>query len=52
VKDRPSSESVIALKFPVCTVHAEENSMDKLKSVLFNRLKEIESIIVAMQNAA
>lgn len=52
VKDRPSSESVIALKFPVCTVHAEENSMDKLKSVLSNRLEEIESIIVAMQDAA
>jgi len=52
VKDRPSADSVIPLKFPVCTVHAEENSMDKLKSVLFNRLKEIKSIIVEMQNAA
>jgi uncharacterized protein len=52
IKDRPSSKSIIPMKFPVCTVHAEENSMDKLRSVLSNRLEEIESIIVAMQNAA
>lgn len=52
VKDRPLSGSVIPVKFPVCTVHAEENSLDKLKLLLSNRLKEIKSIIVAMQNAA
>jgi uncharacterized protein len=52
VKDRPLSKSVIQMKFPVCTVHAEENSMDKLRNVLSNRLEEIESIVVAMQNAA
>jgi uncharacterized protein len=52
VKDRPSFGTKIPLKFPVCTVHAQENSIDKVKSLLFNRLKKIESIFAAMQNAA
>jgi len=52
VKDRPSSGTIIPLRFPVCTVHAQENSIDKLKSVLSNRLKQIKSIVFAMQNAA
>ncbi|MCZ6805233.1 MAG: ATP-grasp domain-containing protein [Proteobacteria bacterium] len=52
VKDRPSSGRVIPVKFPVCSVHGRENSIDKLKAVLFNRLDQIESFIVSMQNAA
>jgi len=52
VKDRPSFGTKIPLKFPVCTVHAQENSIDKVKSLLFNRLNKIESIFAAMQNAA
>jgi len=52
VKDRPLSGAVIPKKFPVCTVHAQENSIDKLKVLLFNRLDKIESFIAARQNAA
>lgn len=52
VKDRPSSGKVIAARFPVCTVHAEDISLDKVKTILFNRLQQIESMIVALQNAA
>jgi uncharacterized protein len=52
VKDRPSSGAIIPLKFPVCTVHAQENSMERVKSLLFNRLAQIETIFTAMQNAA
>jgi uncharacterized protein len=52
VKDRPSPGSVIPVKFPICTVHAEECSIDKLKDVLSNRLKQIKLNIVDMQNAA
>jgi uncharacterized protein len=52
VKDRPSAGSEIPARFPVCTVHAEENSIDKVKTLLFNRLDQIESIIATMQNAA
>ncbi len=52
VKDRPSPGTTIPEQFPVCTIHAEENSIDKLKALLFNRLKQIESTVAAMQNAA
>ncbi len=52
VKERPSSGNVVPARFPVCTVHAEEISLDKVKTMLFNRLQQIESMIVAMQNAA
>jgi len=52
VKDRPGVDNVIEETMPVCTVHAEENSIDKVKTMLFNRLQEIESIIAATQNAA
>jgi uncharacterized protein len=52
VKDIPSTGYIVPAKYPVCTVHARENSIDKIKTILFNRLDKIESIIVAMQNAA
>ena len=52
VKDRPSSGNEIPAKFPVCTVHAQDNSIDKVKALLFNRLDQIESIIATRQNAA
>ena len=50
VKDRPTYNNNIEAMFPVCTVYAEENSIDKVKTILFNRLHKIESIIVATQN--
>jgi len=52
VKDRPSFEAVIPVKFPVCTVHAEENSIEKVKTVLVKYLDYIESIITTMQHDA
>lgn len=45
VKDKPQDNSKIKAKFPVCTVHAKENSLDKVKAMLFNRLLEIETRI-------
>lgn len=52
VKDRPAAGSSISYKFPVCTVHAEANSVDEVRTLLFKRLDEIESKIMTMQNAA
>jgi len=52
VKDIPAYGNVVPAKFPVCSVHAKEISLDKVKTILFNRLKQIESMIVATQNAA
>jgi predicted ATP-grasp superfamily ATP-dependent carboligase len=52
VKDRPRAESVIPTKFPVCSVHAKEISLDKLKAMLFNRLLQIETMIAATKDAA
>ncbi len=52
VKDKPKFDSVIPAGFPICTVHAEAFSLDKVKSMLFNRLDKIETIIFAEQNAA
>ncbi len=52
VKDRPSYGNEIRAEFPVCTVHAEENSIDKVKALLFNRLDKVESIVATKQNAA
>jgi uncharacterized protein len=51
-KDRPESGSSIKEKYPVCTVHASDNSLDNVKTMLFNRLQEIEMKITATQNAA
>ncbi len=44
-KDRPHAGSKIQVKFPVCTVHASENSIDKTKALLFNRLSQIETML-------
>lgn len=44
-KDRPQAGSKIQVKFPVCTVHASENSIDKTKALLFNRLSQIETML-------
>lgn len=44
-KDRPQAGSKIQIKFPVCTVHASENSIDKTKALLFNRLSQIETML-------
>lgn len=44
-KDRPQAGSNIQIKCPVCTVHASENSIDKTKSLLFNRLSQIETML-------
>lgn len=52
VKDKPGFGTVVPAKSPVCTVHAKDISLDKVKTILFNRLEKIESIIIAMQNAA
>jgi uncharacterized protein len=52
VKDRPSFGSTIAEKFPVCTVHAEDVSTEKVKSVLEKQLDYIETIITSEQHAA
>jgi uncharacterized protein len=51
IKDRPSIGSVVPVRFPICTVHSQETSLDKVKNILINRLQHIESIIIAMQNA-
>jgi predicted ATP-grasp superfamily ATP-dependent carboligase len=45
IKDRPHAGSNIQIKSPVCTVHASENSIDKTKSLLFNRLSQIETML-------
>lgn len=50
VKDRPVSGSIIEPEYPVCTVFAEDISLDKVKSMLFNRLLEIETMIAAKQD--
>ncbi len=52
VKDKPSIGSRIPAQNPVCTVHAEGISIDKVKTVLLSHLQKIESIIVAVENAA
>ncbi len=52
VKDRPSIGSAIAEKFPVCTVHAEDESATNVKAVLQKQLNQIETIIMAEQRAA
>lgn len=44
-KDRSRAGSKIQIKFPVCTVHASENSIDKTKALLFNRLSQIETML-------
>ena len=52
VKDKPQAKTTIKANFPVCTVHARENSLDKVKALLFNRLSQIETIIDVGQNTA
>lgn len=52
VKDRPSLGTNIPARFPVCTVYAQENTIDKVKELLFNRLKQLETTIMSMQAAA
>lgn len=44
-KDRARAGSKIQIKFPVCTVHASENSIDKTKALLFNRLSQMETML-------
>ena len=50
-KDRSQAKTRIQAKFPVCTVHANENSIDKVKAILFNRLLQIETRIVEADKA-
>lgn len=52
VKDKPTIGSAIAEKFPVCTVHAEDESAMSVKAVLQKQLNYIETIIMAEQHAA
>jgi len=52
VKDIPSVGSTITKQFPVCTVHAEEDSADKVKAVLEKKLNNIKTIIMTQQHAA
>jgi uncharacterized protein len=52
VRDKPSAGSIIPTKLPVCTVHAKDISIDIVKTILFNRLQQIEMIIASTQNAA
>lgn len=50
VKDKPKENQKITVSSPVCTIHAEENTVDKVKGILFNRLHEIESIVQAAKD--
>ena len=52
VKDKPSIGSAITEKFPVCTVHAEDDSSRDVKAILQRQLNHIETIIMAEQHAA
>ncbi len=52
VKDIPSVGLTITKKFPVCTVHAEEDSTDEVKAVLEKKLKNIEMLVMKQQHAA
>ena len=52
VKDKPSIGSTISKNNPVCTVHAEDESVMKVKALLQNQLTDIETIIVTAQDAA
>ena len=45
VKDKPPTETKIQATFPVCTVHATDSSVDKVKGLLFNRLAQIETML-------
>lgn len=46
-KDIPQAKTIIHARHPVCSVHAKENSIDKTKAMLFNRLSQIEAMIEA-----
>jgi len=52
VKDKPTTGSDITEKFPVCTVHAEDESAMNVKAALQKQLNYIETIIMAEQHAA
>lgn len=52
VKDKPPFATVIKPKYPVCSVHAEGDSIVKVKADLDNKLKHIETMFMAQQNAA
>ena len=45
IKDKPQLHTQIHETNPVCTVYAEENSLDKVRCLLFNRLTLLEARI-------
>lgn len=50
VKDKPSIGSAVSEKFPVCTVHAEDESASNVKAALQEKLNYIETIVMAEQH--
>jgi predicted ATP-grasp superfamily ATP-dependent carboligase len=52
VKDKPCFATVIKAKYPVCSIHAEADSIVKVKADLENKLNHIETMLMAQQHAA